>query len=45
MVNRVLVVTGIASDGATIENVLGNASDGQFDIEWVTRLSDALAGC
>lgn len=42
MMNRILIITGDATDAKTLEDVLRKAKDGPFDIEWVTRLSDAL---
>ncbi|HEX5337258.1 MAG TPA: EAL domain-containing protein [Gallionella sp.] len=42
MTNRVLIVTADPADARTLESVLHKAKDGPFDIEWVTRLSDAI---
>ncbi len=42
MANQILIITGDATDAKTLEDVLHKAKDGPFDIEWVTRLSDAL---
>lgn len=42
MANRILIITGDATDAKTLEDVLRKAKDGPFDIEWVTRLSHAL---
>ncbi|MHB1053047.1 MAG: putative bifunctional diguanylate cyclase/phosphodiesterase [Thiobacillus sp.] len=42
MTNRILIITGDATDAKTLEDVLRKAKDGPFDIEWVTCLSDAL---
>lgn len=42
MANRILIITGDATDAKILEDVLRKAKDGPFDIEWVTRLSDAL---
>jgi len=44
MTNRILIITGDAADAKILEDVLRKAKDGPFEIEWVTRLSDAL-GC
>lgn len=38
MANRILIVTGDATDANVLIDVLGNAKDGAFDIEWVTQL-------
>jgi diguanylate cyclase (GGDEF)-like protein/PAS domain S-box-containing protein len=40
--NQILIITGNATDAKTLEDVLRKAKDGPFDIEWVTRLTDAL---
>ena len=42
MVNRILIITGDATDAKTLEDVLRKVKDGPFDIQWVTRLSDGL---
>jgi diguanylate cyclase (GGDEF)-like protein/PAS domain S-box-containing protein len=42
MANRILIITGDATDAKILEGVLRKAKDGPFDIEWVTRLTDAL---
>ena len=42
MPNLVLIITGDAGDAKTLQQVLAEASDGPFAIEWVTQLSDAL---
>jgi diguanylate cyclase (GGDEF)-like protein/PAS domain S-box-containing protein len=42
MTNRILIITGDSADAKILEDVLRKAKDGPFDIEWVTRLSDAL---
>lgn len=41
MVSRILVVTSDSTDAKVLEEVLHNAKDGLFTVEWVTRLSDA----
>jgi diguanylate cyclase (GGDEF)-like protein/PAS domain S-box-containing protein len=43
MANRILIITGEATDAKTLEDVLRKAKDGPFDIKWVTRLTNALA--
>ncbi len=43
MANRVLIITGDASDAEALKGVLGKAREGPLDVEWVTRLSDGLA--
>lgn len=40
--HTILVVTGNASDAKILGNVLSNASDGPYAVEWVTLLADAL---
>lgn len=40
--NRVLIITGSASDAKTLSDVLDNASDGPYTVEWVLFLTDAL---
>ena len=42
MANRVLIITGDSVDAKILESVLGNAREGPFAVELVTRLSDAL---
>lgn len=42
MANRILIITGDATDAKTLEDILRKAKDGPFGIEWVTRLTDAL---
>jgi hypothetical protein len=42
MTNRILIITGDSADAKTLKDVLRKAKDGPFDIEWLTRLSDAL---
>ncbi|HCE10059.1 MAG TPA: two-component system response regulator [Oxalobacteraceae bacterium] len=42
MPKLVLIITGDAGDAKTLQQVLAEASDGPFAIEWVTQLSDAL---
>ena len=42
MANRILIITCDATDAKVLEDVLVNAKDGPFAIEWVTQLSDGL---
>lgn len=42
MANQVLLITSDASDAKSLKDLLGQAKDGSFDIEWVVRLSDGL---
>ncbi len=42
MANRILIITSDATDAESLTNVLDQADDGAFDIEWVTCLSDGL---
>ncbi len=42
MTNRILIITGDSADAKTLKDVLRKAKDGPFDIEWLTRLADAL---
>lgn len=42
MANRVLIITGDSVDAKILESVLGNAREGPFAVELVSRLSDAL---
>ena len=42
MSKRILIITGVAADAKTLEDVLHKAEDGPFEIEWLTRLADAL---
>jgi len=42
MPNRVLIITSDAGDAESLKNVLGQADDSAFNIEWVTCLSDGL---
>ncbi len=43
MANRVLIITSDSIDAKSLDNVLSQAEDGAFDIEWVTCLSEGLA--
>jgi diguanylate cyclase (GGDEF)-like protein/PAS domain S-box-containing protein len=42
MANRVLIITGDATDAKALQDVLGKAKDGSFTTECVTQLSDGL---
>ena len=42
MTNRILIITGDSADAKTLADVLRKAKDGPFNIEWLTRLADAL---
>jgi diguanylate cyclase (GGDEF)-like protein/PAS domain S-box-containing protein len=42
MANRILIITGDATDAKVLVDVLGNTKDGPFAIEWVTLLSYGL---
>jgi diguanylate cyclase (GGDEF)-like protein/PAS domain S-box-containing protein len=42
MANHVLIITSDATDAKALKDVLGEAKDSSFDIEWVTRLYDGL---
>ena len=42
MTNRILIITGDSADAKILEDVLRKAKDGPFNIEWLTRLADAL---
>ncbi|WP_339081964.1 EAL domain-containing protein [Pseudomonas sp. TMP9] len=43
MPNHILIITANSHDAATLEDALDRAHDGPFIIEWVTKLSLALA--
>lgn len=40
--NRILVLTDAPADADTLKDVLGNARDGPFEVEWVRRLSAGI---
>ncbi|MDO9323182.1 MAG: EAL domain-containing protein [Pseudomonas sp.] len=42
MVSRVMILTGDAGDAQALGEVLSNAQDVPYAVEWVKRLSDAL---
>lgn len=42
MSNLVLIVTGCAQDAKTLRNILPQAIDGPFDVEWVSTLAYAM---
>ncbi|MGD9949032.1 MAG: putative bifunctional diguanylate cyclase/phosphodiesterase [Desulfobulbus sp.] len=42
MANRVLIMTGNSGDAEVLKEVLGNAQDGEFVVEWVEQLSEGL---
>lgn len=42
MANTVLIVTDHANDAKILEETLGKAKDGPFEIEWARRLSESL---
>jgi diguanylate cyclase (GGDEF)-like protein/PAS domain S-box-containing protein len=42
MVNRILLITNDPRDANTLKDVLGNAKDGPYEIEWMARLSTGL---
>jgi len=42
MANRILIITNDAADAESLKNVLCQAKNNSFEIEWVTCLSDGL---
>ncbi|MCB1986763.1 MAG: diguanylate cyclase [Burkholderiales bacterium] len=42
MTNRVLIITSDITDAKSLKDVLSQAKDDAFEIEWVTRLCDGL---
>jgi diguanylate cyclase (GGDEF)-like protein/PAS domain S-box-containing protein len=42
MLNRILVITDDTADANILKDVLGNAREGPFEIEWVMQLSTGL---